>query len=185
MALSSEHGFPTWLGVGTVLLGWSSAALGDARQGLDLIRKGTSISSATGTVLVAARDLTSQAECYAVLGRAADGLGCLDEAEQIVDRTWQRVWEVDVLRVRGDLLNATGDRAAAEESYHRALAVARRQSAKTPELHAATSLARLWRDQGKRAEARDLLAPVYGWFTEGHDTPVLKEAKTLLEQLTS
>jgi len=79
----------------------------------------------------------------------------------------------------------TRDRAAAEQSYHQALAVAERQSAKQFELRAATSLARLWRDQGKRTEARDLLAPVYGWFTEGFDTPVLQEAKTLLEKLTA
>jgi predicted ATPase len=94
-----------------------------------------------------------------------------------------RALEVDVLRVRGDLLNATGDRIGAEESYHRALAVARHQSAKKLELHAATSLARLWRDQGKRIEARDALAPVYGWFTEGFDTPVLQDAKALIDEL--
>jgi predicted ATPase len=87
--------------------------------------------------------------------------------------------------VRGDLLTATGDRAAAEESYDRALAVARSQNAKTLELRAATSLARLWRDQGKRTEARDALAPVYGWFSEGFDTPVLQEARALLNELAS
>jgi tetratricopeptide (TPR) repeat protein len=125
VALSSEHGFPAWLGYGTVLLGWSFAALGDPRHGLDLIKKGVSLSNANGSVLVAATDLTNLAECYAALGHAADGLSCLEEAEQIVETTWQRVWEADVFRVRGDLLSATGDRAAAEESYHRALAVAR------------------------------------------------------------
>jgi predicted ATPase len=93
------------------------------------------------------------------------------------------VWEVDLYRVRGDLLSAAGDQAGAEESYHRALAVARSQTAKTLELRAATSLARLWRDQGKRTEARDVLAPVYGWFTEGFNTPVLQEAKELLGEL--
>jgi predicted ATPase len=86
-------------------------------------------------------------------------------------------------RVRGDLLNATGDRAAAAQSYHQALVIARRQSAKPFELRAATSLARQWRDQGKRTEARDLLAPIYDWFTEGFDTPVLKEANALLDEL--
>jgi predicted ATPase len=88
-----------------------------------------------------------------------------------------------VYRVQGDLLNATGDQAAAEQTYRRALAVADRQRARTLELRAATSLARLWRGQGKRVEARDLLAPIYGWFTEGFDTPVLKDAKTLLDEL--
>ena len=80
-------------------------------------------------------------------------------------------------------MNATGDQAAAEQSYRQALAVAQRQSAKLFELRAATSLGRLWRDQGKRAEARDLLKPIYGWFTEGFDTPVLQDAKALLDQL--
>jgi class 3 adenylate cyclase/tetratricopeptide (TPR) repeat protein len=185
VALSSEHGFPAWLGYGTVLLGWSVAKLGDPRHGLDLIKKGVSLSNANGSVLVAATDLTNLAECYAALGHGAEGLSCLDEAEQIVDTTWQRVWEADVFRVRGDLLSATSDRAAAEESYHRALAVARSQSAKTLELRAATSLARLWRDQGKRNEARDALAPVYGWFTEGFNTPILQEAKALLDELAA
>ena len=85
-------------------------------------------------------------------------------------------------RLRGDLLNATGDRAAAEQSYHQAMTVAQRQCAKLFELRAATSLAPLWRDQGKRAEARDLVAPVYNWFTEGFDTPVLQDAKALLDE---
>jgi predicted ATPase len=82
------------------------------------------------------------------------------------------------------LLDTIGDFAAAEGSFHQAIAVARQQSAKLWELRTATSLARLWRDQSKRTEARDLLAPVYNWFTEGFDTPVLQEAKALLEQLT-
>jgi len=81
------------------------------------------------------------------------------------------------------LLNAIGDQVAAERSYHRALGVARQQSARTLELRAATSLARLWRDQDKRTQVYDLLAPVYGWFTEGFDTPDLKEAKALLDEL--
>jgi predicted ATPase len=87
--------------------------------------------------------------------------------------------------VRGDLLNAKNDQAAAEECYRQALAVAKRQNAKLFELRAATSLARLLRDQGKRTEARYLLAPIYGWFAEGFDTPVLKEANALLDQLAS
>jgi predicted ATPase len=86
-------------------------------------------------------------------------------------------------RARGELLVAIGDFAAAEASFHQATAVARRQSAKLWELRAATSLAQLWRDQGKRTEARDLLAPIYGWFTEGFDTPVLHGAKALLDEL--
>jgi predicted ATPase len=86
-------------------------------------------------------------------------------------------------RLRGTLLLSIHERAAAEDSFRRAIIVAQQQSAKFWELRAATSLARLWRDQGKRIEARDLLAPVYGWFTEGFDTPVLQDAKALLDEL--
>jgi predicted ATPase len=90
---------------------------------------------------------------------------------------------IELHRLRGDLLNATGDRAGAEQSYHQAIAVAQRQCAKLFELRATASLARLWRDQGKRTEARDLLTSIYGWFTEGFDTPILKDAKALLDEL--
>jgi predicted ATPase len=87
-------------------------------------------------------------------------------------------------RLRGTLLLSMNERAAAEDSFCRAIIVAQQQSAKFLELRAATSLARLWLDQGKRTEARDLLAPIYGWFTEGFDTPVLRDAKALLDELT-
>jgi predicted ATPase len=98
--------------------------------------------------------------------------------------TDEREHEAELNRLHGDLLLATGDESAADRAYHQALVVAKRQSAKFWELRAATSLARLWRDQGKRTEARDLLAPIYGWFSEGFDTPVLQDAKALVDQLT-
>jgi predicted ATPase len=107
----------------------------------------------------------------------------LAEAAEIIETKEERALEVELHRLRGNLLRATGDRSAAEQSYHQALAIAKRQSAKLWELHAATSLARLWCDQGKRTAARDLLAPVYGWFTEGFDAPVLQDAKALLDEL--
>ena len=101
----------------------------------------------------------------------------------LAEETEARWFQAETLRLTGEVLLATGDAAAAEASYREAIAIAQRQSAKLWELRAAMSLARLWRDQGKRAEARGLLAPVYGWFTEGFDTPVLQEAKALLGQL--
>ena len=119
-----------------------------------------------------------------MLGQPVEGLNRLAEAAQIIETTAERHNEAELHRLRGNLLYAMGDRSAAEESYHQALAVAKRQSAKLWELLSATSLGRLWRDQGKAAEARELLAPIYGWFTEGFDTPVLQDAKALLEQLT-
>jgi predicted ATPase len=134
---------------------------------------------AAGSTAVGLMMLT---EAYAKLGRPIGGLNCLVEAGQIIETTDERRTESELYRLRGDLLSAAGDRAAAEQNYHEALSIARRQSAKTLELRAATSLARLWR-QGKGDDARALLAPIYGWFTEGLDTPVLQDAKALLDEL--
>jgi predicted ATPase len=119
-----------------------------------------------------------------VLGRSAEERDCLAEAAQIVETTEERVFEAELLhQVRGDLLNAAGDRSEAERHYRQAIAVAERQSAKLFQLRASVSLARLWRDQGKCAEARDLLGPIYHWFTEGFDAPDLKDAEALLDEL--
>jgi predicted ATPase len=124
----------------------------------------------------------SLAEAHAMLGQPVEGLNCLAEAARIIETTDERDHEAELHRVRGDLLNATGDRAAAERDYRQAIAVAERQSAKLFQLRAATSLARVWREQGKLADARVLLAPVYNWFTEGFDMPDLIEAKALLHE---
>jgi predicted ATPase len=120
---------------------------------------------------------------YATLGQPVDGLNCLAEAAQIIETTDERQPEAELHLLRGDLLNATGDPSAAERSYRQALAIAKLQSAKLLELQASISLARLWCQQDRRGEARDLLAPIYGWFTEGFDTRYLKEAKALLDEL--
>jgi len=122
-------------------------------------------------------------QVHAKLERPIDGLNSLAEAEQIIREGKQRRDEAELYRRRGGLLTAIGNEAAAEQNYRQGLTVANRQNAKTLELRAATSLARLWRDQGKRTEAHDLLAPIYGWFTEGFDTPVLQDAKALLDEL--
>ena len=119
------------------------------------------------------------------------GMGQIEEAQswvraaiQLADQTGHRWYEAEAHRVLGDVQLALSDPAAAEFAFLRAIEVAKRQKAKSWELRAATSLARLWRDQDKRREAHDLLAPVYGWFTEGFDTPVLQEAKVLLDELS-
>jgi predicted ATPase len=109
----------------------------------------------------------------------------LAEALTLVEGTGERQWEAEIYRVRGELLLVQGDEADAEASFHRAIEVARRQSAKSWELRATTSLARLWQKQGEREEARRILAESYGWFTEGFDTPDLIEARTLLNELSS
>jgi predicted ATPase len=183
VTLSSEHGFPHWLAWGYLHHGWSLVAREQAEKGLTLLEKGLSLLRATGSVVHTPLALLSLAEAYAKIGRSVDGLNCLAEAAQIIETTEERPYEAELYRVRGDLLNAIGDGAAAEQNYQQAMAVAQRQSAKLFELQAATNLARLWRDQGKHTEARDLLAPIYGWFTEGFDTPVLQDAKALLDEL--
>ena len=112
-----------------------------------------------------------------MVGQPSDGLNCLAEAAQIIETTDERCHEAELHRLRGDLLNATGDPSAAERSYHQALTVAKLQSEKLLELQASISLARLWCKQNRHGEARDLLAPIYRWFTEGFDAHDLKEAK--------
>jgi predicted ATPase len=112
-----------------------------------------------------------------------EALSLMDEALQIVERTGERWFAAELNRRKGQLLLRQGHSGAAEELYRKAMSIALEQEAKLWELRAAASLARLRRDQGRDAEARDLLAPVYGWFTEGYDTPDLKEAKALLDEL--
>ena len=118
-------------------------------------------------------------------GRLNEGLTALEELERLTEATQDRLDEAFLHVIRGDLLTAMGNLPAAEVSFQKAIDVSRRQSAKLYELRAAMSLARLWRDQGKPRQAREVLAPVYGWFTEGFDTRDLKEAKVLMEQLAS
>jgi len=185
IALANEHGFSLMSAWGAVNRGWSVAALGQADEGLALLMTGLSMMRAAGAINRTPWVLLLLSDCYRRIGRYVDGLSCIKEAQEIIETTDERRDEAELHRLRGDLLNSTGDRAAAELSYHHALAVAERQSAKLFKLRAATSLARFWRDQGRRREAHDLLAPVYGWFTEGLDTPILQEAKTLLETLAA
>jgi predicted ATPase len=124
---------------------------------------------------------------HAELGQLDDAWSCIGEAMTVVETTKEGLFEAEVNRGAGEtaLKSPQRNAAKAEVYFERTLAVARQQQAKSWELHAATSTARLWRDQGKRREARELLAPVYGWFTEGFDTLDLKEAKALLEELAA
>ena len=181
--LSNQHGFLQFLGWGLLHRGSSLTARGQEQEGLTLLTKGLSALRSTGGVASTPYALVMIAEAYAKLGQPVEALNCLAEAAQIIETTDDRFSEANVHWLRGNLMIATGDIVAAEQSYHQALTIAKRQSAKLFELRAATNLARLWRDQDKRTEARDLLAPVYRWFTEGFDMPVLKEAKALLDQL--
>jgi predicted ATPase len=129
--------------------------------------------------------LTLLGDACRMAGQRQAALEHLAEARRLAEERDQRWFLAETLRLTGDVRLAMGDSAGAEASYAEALALARRQSAKLWELRARISLSRLWRDQGKRTEARDLLAPVYGWFTEGFGTPVLQDARALLEELAA
>jgi predicted ATPase len=131
--------------------------------------------------------LTSVASAYAELGQFDDAWRCIREAMAIIETTKERWCEAEVNRIAGEiaLMSPERDAAKAEGYFERALAVARQQQAKSWELRAAMSLARLWRDQCKVQQARELLAPVYDWFTEGFDTSDLKEAKVLLDEVAT
>jgi tetratricopeptide (TPR) repeat protein len=183
-ALSTEYAFPQYLGFALACRGRSLVAAGQAQKGLALLTQGLAELRARGGIASTPILFTWLAEAHAMLGQSVEELNCLAEAAQIVETTEERVFKAELLhQVRGNLLNAAGDRSEAEWHYRRAIAVAERQSAKLFQLRASTSLARLWRDQGKRAEARDLLGPIYNWFTEGFDASDLKDAKALLDEL--
>ena len=128
--------------------------------------------------------LAFMADAYLSVGQHEQGLKLIAEAEEETQATAERFHEAATLCVRGKLLLAVQDTPAADESFQRALAIVRHQSARLWELRAGLGLARLWRDQGKHSEARALLGPIYGWFTEGFDAPVLQDAKALLDELT-
>jgi len=154
VTLSNEHGFPAWLAWGLIHKGWSLAALGEVQEGLRILTEGISIYRSFGAVSSMTWALILLAEVYARVGQVPEGLGCLAESEQIIERTEERYSEAELYRLRGDLLIASGDRTGAEQNYRQALAVATRQSTKVFELRAATSLARLWGDQGKHTHSR-------------------------------
>jgi hypothetical protein len=183
-AICAEQGYSLWGAVASIIRGWCLGTMGRAGDGLPLLIRGLADYAATGTNLVKPLLLTMLAEVYGLAAQPEEGLAQIAKAANVTKTTQERWAEAEMHRIRGKLLMSMNEHSAAEESYHQALGIARSQSAKFWELHAATSLARLWRDQGKRKQARELLTPIYSWFTEGFDTPVLQDAKALLDQLT-
>ena len=185
VALATEQGFPQWAAMGTSLRGWALAMQGQGEAGMAQVRQGVAAWRTTGATLHVPFWCTVLAEVADHLGHTAEGLQALAEAYTLVEQHDERYWEAEVCRLRGVLLLRQPEtpQAEAEAWLQRALDVARRQEAKSLELRAAMSLSRLWQQQGKRAEAYDLLLPIYGWFTEGFDTADLQDAKTLLEEL--
>jgi predicted ATPase len=185
IALSTEQGFPLYAAWGTSLRGWALAMQDQGEEGMAQVRQGISAHRATGAVLFVPYLCTVLAEVSAHLSHPEDGLQALAEAYTLLEQHEERYWEAEVCRLRGVLLlrQPGTPQAEAETWLQRALGVARRQEAKSLELRAAMSLSRFWQQQGKRAEARELLAPIYSWFTEGFDTADLQETRALLDVL--
>jgi predicted ATPase len=184
--LAEEHGIAQWFAGGTILQGWAVAAQGQAAEGITQIHQGLAAWRAAWAEVLRPLWLALLAEAYAAGDDPASGLHGLAEALVLVEVTGERWYEAELCRLRGELLLQHGVAPPAEAAgcFQRALDVARRQQAKSLELRAAMSLARLWQQQGKCVDARELLAPIYGWFTEGFDTADLQEAKALLDALS-
>jgi predicted ATPase len=210
MVLATEHGFPYLRAVGTVLQGWALTRVGQVAEGIVQMREGLAELRAMGSEVLRPYLLALLAEVCGSSGQIEAGLGVLEEALVTAENHTERFNEADLHRLKGEILlrqcgeagfepapsavhkghaagvGAPGQsplRLEAEACFQRALGIARRQQAKSLELRAAMSLVRLWRQRGKRAEAYELLAPIYGWFTEGFDTADLQEANALLKEL--
>ena len=186
MALSPARSFPPGAALGMCLRGWALAMQGQGEEGVAQVRQGLCAYRATGAAMGVPYLCTVLADVCAHLGHRAEGLQALAEAHTLVEQQEERWWEAEICRLRGVvLLRQPGTPQAEAESWlQRALDVACRQEAKALELRAAMSLAHLWQQQGKRAQAYDLLAPIYSWFTEGFDTADLQDAKALLDTLS-
>ena len=185
IALADERGALFWKAFGTAVRGWIFTETGKASDAVRAITSGITSLRSTGAILYEPWHLWYLAMAYAELGQPDDARRCIDGAIDRVERSNEKWCEAEVHRIAGEiaLKSPAPDTEKAQKYFERALTVARQQQAKSWELRAATSMARLWRDQGKRDQALDLLAPVYGWFTEGFDTLDLKEAKAVLEEL--
>jgi predicted ATPase len=184
VAVATEQGYSQWRAMGTIYRGWVKVKNGDVTQGISLLRNGSTAHHVTGAETWVPRNFALLARAYEIAGKIEDAMTQLDDALQIVEKTGVRWFAAELNRQKGQLLLRQGHSEAAEQLYRKARSIAVEQEAKLWELRAAVSLARLRRDQGRHAEAHGLLAPVYGWFTEGFDTADLKEAKALLDELT-
>ena len=183
MRLSIERGFTFLQAWATLEFGWVRTQRGEAEEGIAQMRQGLGAWRSMGTETATITFLARLAEGYGMAGRAEKGLSLLEEATAFVEKTGERIWEAELHRVKGELLESSGKVEEAEACFRQAIEVARRQEAKSWELRAALSLSRLLQQGGRSAEARQLLPEIYGWFTEGFDTPDLQEARALLEEL--
>ena len=184
LALCMEQGFAYYAAWATIMQGWALREQGRETEGMMQMRQGLAALQATGGEVRYPYYLALLAEACGRARQVGEGLTVLSEALAAVHDTGECWWEAELYRLKGELLRGSTEHDTdAKSCFHQALNIARRQQAKSLELRAAMSLSRLWQQQGQRAEARALLAPIYGWFTEGFDTADLQEAKTLLEAL--
>jgi predicted ATPase len=183
LARATEHGLPLWTGLAAAMHGLNSCREGQSADGIAQIRDG--LVMLADNKLWYLYGLGMLAEGLGRGGQPQQALAALDEALEIAQASEVSYWDAALHRLKGELIPAKNgaDSFAAEACFYKAIEIAQAQSARSLELRAATSLARLWLDQGKRAEAHDLLTPVYGWFTEGLETADLKDARALLDQL--
>jgi predicted ATPase len=184
--LAKEQGFPLYMAVSAILHGWALAHQGRVKEGIEEIHQGLRAFQATSAETARPYYLSLLAEAHEIIGHQASGLIVLKEALALVDKTGERWCESELYRLKGELLlqQSSDNQVEAEDCFHQAIDIAQSQQAKSFELRAATSLARLWQQQGKRAKARQVLGDIYNWFTEGFDTADLQEAKALLEVLS-
>ncbi|MGH8069201.1 MAG: hypothetical protein ACRERE_28995 [Candidatus Entotheonellia bacterium] len=200
IALATEQRFPFWVAQGAIMRGWALADQGQGEKGIAQLLEGVIAYRATGAEVFLTGWPALLAEAYGKVGQTEEGLHVVDEALTLVEKKGEHVYEAELYRLKGTLLlpsivqhlrsevakgpepGVRSLKSAAEECFWKAIEVARQQQAKSLELRAAMSLARLWQQQGKKAEARQLLAEVYSWFTEGFDTADLQEAKALLDR---
>jgi class 3 adenylate cyclase/predicted ATPase len=184
VAITTDQDLPHWRAGATIYCGWLKIKTGNVTEGISLLFNGLTGLRVIGSEMWVPHFIGYLAAAYEIAGDVGAALARLDEALRLVERTGERWYAPELNRHKGRLLLRQGDTDTAEELYRKALSIAAEQEAKLWELRAAVNLARLRRDQGRRAEARNLLAPVYGWFTEGFGTPDLKDAKALLDELT-
>jgi predicted ATPase len=185
IALATEQGFVFWTAFAEMFLGWALFAQGQKEEGIELIRRSYAAWQATGAKLGGTHFRMLLAETYGKIENADAGLNVVAEALNVAKTSEECVWEAELYRVRGELLMMKGESVIeVEKNFKHALSIGKRQSAKSFELRSALSLSQLWQAQGKREDARRMLAKIYGWFTEGFDTPDLKAAKALLHELS-
>jgi class 3 adenylate cyclase/predicted ATPase len=192
MTLSTEQGFTYWLAIGTIVRGWALAEQGQVEEGIAQMQQGRAGLQVMGQETGWTNYLTDLARAYAEVGRVEEGLCLLAGLPALVDKTGERVFEAELYRVKGELTLrqssvqslASGGQKEVEEYLLKAIEISRYRQAKSLELRAVMSLSRLWQQQGKKDEARQILAKIYNWFTEGFDTKDLQEAKALLDELS-